>query len=259
MQRTLLLLLVLGAVDASAATDAATLARTRGRAGAWAGVGVLNGHLAFSAPPTAEIETAITAVPVVALGVDLWPDEHLGLMLDVDLGTGAALDVPDVSGTLRYNLHQLRLGGRYRWHFGPGADASALFVGLGLGGLYQSAQRQRPSLLVDRLIAGPELCVGGEWVALPDRLWVRLDGRLAVPFFVRESPADSGDPTSFIGYGGALSAIGRVTGPWSVQAELALYFQTIDFNGEGTRVGQVFDATTDDRFLTATLAARYGF
>lgn len=254
--RHLALLLALLPSLAPAAESADVLRRSRTRAGAWAAAGLTNGRLEFRDATTA-IDTAVTALPVVQLGAEVWPDGPFGVRIVLDMGTGIDLDLPDGSATLAYNLHQLHAGARYRHHFGPGATAGAFFFGLGLRGMRESIQAQRPALLVDRTIAGPEAEVGLEWVLLSDRIWVRADARLALPFFVRETPADSGDPDSFVGYGAGLDLVARLVGGVSLQLSTALYVQSIEFAGEGTRATRVVDATTDDRLLTTTLGLRY--
>ena len=247
---------VLLTVDlAYAVDDAETLARSRVRAGAWLGPGLLTGRLELRAP-TAQIDTDLTAVPVISAGAEVWPTEAMGLVLALDAGLGAEIELPDAAGRLDYNLHQLRLGGRYRWHLGPEANASALVVGLGLRGLRQSVQTQRPPLLVDRIVAGPELDFGFEWVITPE-LWTRVGARAGIPFFVRETPADSGDPHGFVAYGLNLEVVLKLAGDWALQSSTNLQAQGIDFRGEGTRAGRVEDASTDDRFITFALAARY--
>ena len=250
------LLLIAIALPAGAADDASVLARSRVRAGVWAGAGMLNGRLEFR-DATAAIDTAVTALPVVALGVEVWPEEALGLHAALDIGTGIELDLPDDIGALEYNLHQIRLGARFRRHFGPGASAGAAYFGLGARGMRQTVQVQRPSLLVDRTIAGPEAEAGLEWVLLSDRLWVRAAAHLTLPFFVRENPADSGDPDSYLGYGAGLDLVARLSGAWSVQLATVVHLQSVEFRGEGTRATRVVDATTDDRLFTTTLGVRY--
>ncbi len=238
------------------ADSADVLGRSRVRQGVWASAGFINGRLALRDASTA-IDTALTALPVLQLGAELWPEEGFGVHISVDLGTGIELDLPRGAGTLEYNLHQIHLGGRFRKHLGARADATALFAGVGLRGMRQSVQAQRPPLLVDRSIAGPEAELGVEWVLVTDRLWLRGDATLALPFFVRETPADSGEPSSFLGYGAGTAVVARVTDAWSFQFDARFYAQDIDFRGEGTRATRVVGATTADRLLTITAGARY--
>ncbi|MCB9537852.1 MAG: hypothetical protein H6704_16490 [Myxococcales bacterium] len=243
---------------AHAALSADALQQVRTRSGAWAGLELLTGHLAVEAAAT-RVEAGITALPTVAFGLDHWPTDALGLYAGAAIGLGAAIAVPDSDQTFQFNLHQFEGGARGRYFFGDGPDAPALLVGLGLRGWRQTTQVQRPALLVDRTVAGPELTAGLAWPALGDRLWLRGTLRGHLPFFVRETPTDSGDPQSSFGYGARLEAVSRLVGQWSVQARLDAAFLGHDFRGEGTRASGVTDARTRDRFVTVGLFARYGY
>ncbi|MCA9537344.1 MAG: hypothetical protein KC620_00565 [Myxococcales bacterium] len=231
--------------------------RERVRAGAWIGPAAVNGILQLRTP-TANSDVRLDLLPAVALGVDLWPAEQTGLYLGGAVGVGADIKFP-TGQKVRYNLHQFEAGGRYRWHLSGASNALALVGALGVRGLYQTAQEQRPSVLIDRLIAGPELRLGLEWPLLSGRLWLRAHGRAGLPFFVRESPNDSGDPTEFRAFGGHLDVVVKVTGGWSVQLAADVYDATIDFNGQGTRAAGVLSARTHDRFATGGLWLRYAF
>ncbi len=241
-----------------AAISAEALQQVRTRSGAWAGLELLTGHLAVEAPTT-QVEAGITALPALAFGLDHWPTEALGLYAGAAIGLGAAIAVPDSDQSFRFNLHAFEGGARGRYFFGPGPEAPALIVGLGLRGWHQSTQVQRPALLVDRTVAGPELTAGVAWPALGDRLWLRGSVRGHLPFFVRETPTDSGDPQSSFGYGARLEAVSRLTGRWGIHARLDAAFFGHDFSGEGTRASGVNDARTRDRLVSVGLFARYGY
>mgnify|MGYP002629269254 CR=1 FL=1 len=255
---TSLALLFALCASAGAAESAARLQRARSRPGAWVGPAVVTGHLGFAAR-SARVETALTALPALAFGLDLWPTEALGLYAGGAIGLGARISVPGTDSTIAYNLHQFEGGVRGRWFLGPRANAPAALVGVGLRGLYQTTQVQRPALLVDRIIAGPELAAGVTWPVLVDRLVLRLWARGQLPFFVRETPTDSGDPRSFSGYGARAEASLRLDGAWGILAQIDWWAIGVDFAGEGTRAAGVDDASTDDSLIMLALSARYAF
>ncbi len=241
-----------------AATSAEALQQARTRSGVWTGFEILSGHLAVESAST-QVEAALTALPALAFGIDHWSTEALGLYAGAALGLGAAIAVPESDQTFQLNVHQFEAGARGRHFFGPRADAVALIVGLGLRGLHQTAQVQRPALLVDRTVAGPELTAGVAWPVLGDRLWLRGTLRGHLPFFVRETPTDSGDPRSSHGYGARLEAVSRLAGAWGLHARVDATFIGHDFAGEGTRAAGVTDAQTRDQFFSVGVFARYGY
>lgn len=242
---------------AHAADSADVLDRVRLRQGIWFGPSLVRGTLDFKAP-SATIATRIDGVPAVGVGGDFWPDEHFGLYAAGRFGVGVDLTVPEVAGTIAYNMHQVEAGMRLRWFSSARPSALALMLGLGVRGTIQSVQVQRPSYLVDRTAVGPEARLG---VALPAgrRLWVRVEGRAGVPFFVREGPTDSGDPQAFLAYGGHADIVVNLTQDWSVQIGVDYLQVEVDYAGEGTRTGGVVDASTADQLLTFDLAGRYRF
>lgn len=259
--RALLVLLLCGpltALTAHAADAMADFDRARRRSGVWVSLGAAVGALSF-ASDTAAYDASVDGLATLGLGVDLWPEDHLGLYLGAQLGLGASLETPSLGVALDYNVHQVDLGARYRWHLGPQPTALAPFVAVGLRVVRQETQDQVPALLVRSTSAGPEFAAGLEWPLAGERLWLRVAGRLGLPFFLRESPDDSGDPQDFIAFGGRLEAIAALTGPWSAQAQLDVQTQQIRFQGEGTRAASVFGARTEDRFVVATLGVRRSF
>lgn len=243
--------------SAHAADSASTLRQMRLRQGVWIGPSVVRGTLSFKAP-SATIGTRLDAVPAIGIGADFWPQEDLGLYAAGRIGVGIDLTVPDTTGTIAYNLHQLEAGLRYRWFANARPGAFAMTVGLGVRGTIQTVQVQRPSFLVDRSAVGPEARLG---FALPAgrRLWIRLEGRVGVPFFVREGPTDSGDPESFLTYGAHGDIVINLGTRWAVQLGADFNQIAIDYTGEGTRTGGVVGAETSDQLLTFDLGARLRF
>jgi hypothetical protein len=251
------LLLLCAASTVWAADSASTLEQIRLRQGVWIGPSVVRGTLEFRAP-SAAIGTRLDAVPAIGFGGDFWPREDLGLYAAGRVGLGIDLGVPDTAGTIAYNMHQVEAGLRYRWFANARPSAFAVVLGVGLRGIIQTVQVQRPSFLVDRTAVGPEARLG---FALPAgrRLWIRLEGRAGVPFFVREGPTDSGDPASFVTYGARGDIVVNLASRWALQLGADFAQIAIDYTGEGTRTGGVVDATTTDQLLTFDLGARLRF
>lgn len=221
-----------------------------------AGAGLTAGSLNFAAP-TALVETRLDAVPTVALGLEAWPAAEIGLHLALAIGTGATLSLPGRDDELDYNVHQLRAGGAWRWSPASGGDGWDVRLGLGLHGVVQRVQAQDPALLVDSQVAGPALDLDVDKHLLSRRVRLTAGAGLEVPFFVRESPRDSGDPGVF--YAWSLHGEAR----WMFQRTLGLAFEvrftdrTVEFDGEGTRAGGTVDGRTHDRFASSLLKVRY--
>ncbi len=258
--------LLLVALSAACAWPSAPLAaesieafdRARRRQGVWAALGATSGSLRLDAP-TAKVGASVYGLPVVAMGVDLWPDEHLGVFAQGTFGLGSDLDYAERGVRLAYNVHQVALGARYRWHLGASTTALAPFVGAGLHLMHETTPDQIPSVLIRKTAAGPELTAGVEWPILGEALWLRAAGRVGLPFFVRESPDDSGDPTDFLALGARLEGTVALAGQWGATLVVDWHQQRLRFTGEGTRAASVFGAETTERLLTVTAGARYGF
>lgn len=234
-----------------------TLKRTRMRQGVWIGGGVTAGKLQLVSD-SAIATTELSQMSIFSLGADLWPDESLGVYGALTVGTGADIVSQQVRAVIGYNTHQLELGGRYRWFFGPKAHAGALIAALGIRGLRQTAQEQRPSILVNSTAVGPELSLA--WAQpLSDAVWLRLTGRGALPFFYRESPTDSGDPQSYLQLGGRLELVWWALGDWGLQITADYLRQDLSFLGEGTRSVGVEGAETTDQLFSGQLQIRRAF
>lgn len=240
---------------AEAAEAADRLDRERLRAGVYVGAEVFNG-LSQLRTGTANVDMTLTYLPAVAIGLDVWPSEELGVYLDARIGTGGTVTLPDGTG-VDYNLHLFDAGGRYRWYFGPRSDAPAIELGLGLRGRYETATPQRPSVLVERAVVGPELGLALSWPVVSDRVWLRAGGHAGVPVFVREPDQDSGETDGGLMFGGGLTVAVRVTGGVYVQLDGEFHDETIDFTGPGNRAAGVLDARTHDRYITGGLKLRY--
>lgn len=214
------------------------------------------GRLAFTAP-TALVETAISAVPTATLGARWQVERRVDLEAVFDLGLGAKLEVPGTSATLDYNLQQLQMLGYYRFSPDASRDGLDLRVGLGLHATRQSVAAQNPALLVGSVVAGPALDVAADKHLLGRRLTLSLRAGAEVPFYVRETPRDSGDPGRFYGFGGGAAARLEVARPWGLVLRLDAVDRTVVFRGEGTRAGGTEKGRTHDRFLRGALLAEY--
>lgn len=257
--RLLCLLGLLAATPAVAADGTALLDRERTRAGAWVGPSVINGLMQLRTDG-ANSDTTIAYLPAVALGIELWPDPAIGTVLGLELGTGAAITVPFEEQTVEvdYNLYRFEAGARYRWYFGPRSDAPSVMLSAGLRGRYQTAREQRPvSVLVDRVVTGPEAGLGFAWPVVSGRVWFRLSGRAGRPVFVREPKDDSGQVDGGFTYGARLDVAVRVVGGWYAQLVGDLHDEELDFAGDGTRAAGVTGARTHDRYLSGGLYLRY--
>lgn len=221
-----------------------------------AGAGVSRAALAFTAP-NALVETRVDALPVVRLGVEAWPDRALGLHAELDVGTGAKLGVPGTNAQLAYNAHQLRAGGWYRWQPAAGGDGWDVRLGLGLQAVAQHVQAQNPALLVESQVAGPALEGRVDKFFLSRRLHLGVGAGVALPFFVRETPRDSGDAGRFYAWGAGLEA-GFSLGPaLALGLDLRHVDQTVVFQGEGTRATGTTRGRTHDAFTTGVLTTRW--
>ena len=154
-------------------------------------------------------------------------------------------------------MHEFGLTSRYRWFLGPRAHATAIGFSLGIHSLFQRVQEQRPPVILDRTVIGPEFGVFVTVPILSDSLWTRVLLRAGLPFYLRESPADSGDPQSYLSYGGRTEIALRLSGQWFTQLNVDFRQQSIAFSGEGTRALGVQDVETNDYFLSYGVAIRY--
>lgn len=219
---------------------------------------------------SAQSKVRLDGLPSIDLGLEVWPTESVGVYSAGQLGLGADIETPETAllvgdrsaiGSLRgttiaYNVHQFEAGARARWFLGPRTDAIGLIWGLGVRVNAQTAQDQRPSILLDRLIAGPETTLGVEW-PLMRRVWLRFSGHIGSPFFVRESPQDSGELDAFMHFGADAELILHLTPQWAIQVFLDFEKTTLGFEGSGSRGVGLENAETESDFLGTGVWARY--
>jgi hypothetical protein len=207
--------------------------------------------------PTARVDTRVDALPTVAVGVAAWPERSIGLHADVEVGLGASLTVPGTDRTLWYRVHRLDTGATYRWSPLPGGDGLDVRLGLGLRGVLQSVQAQTPALLVESRVAGPALNVAVDKFLRSRRIVLSVGLTGAAPFFVRESPRDSGDPGRFLAWGASARAGYSPSARWGLTADVGTYEQRLSFRGEGTRAAGVSSSRVVDRFDSVRLAVHW--
>ncbi|MFN3200122.1 MAG: hypothetical protein ACE366_17120 [Bradymonadia bacterium] len=244
-------------LSAEAADQQDTLKRARMRQGVWLGGGATTGRLKLVSDST--ISTIdVNALSVVSLGADIWTEEQQGLYIGLTTGTSADIISQQRRLLIPYNAHQLELGGRYRWFFGPKATDGAFVLGLGVRGLHQTTQPHPNSIVTGSTAVGPELSLTYEQ-PLGTSFWLRLTGRGGLPFFYREDPTDSGDPQDFLQVGGRLDLVWAAFGDWGFQLTVDFVRQEVSFLGEGTRSVGVRSAEVTDQFVTGHLNLRRAF
>jgi hypothetical protein len=228
--------------------------RDANRSAAWAGLAVHTGWLTMRAPGAA-LDTRLTALPGLGLGADVFQDEHLGLFARATLGGSAAVDLP-TGDSLRFNQHRGTVGAAARLFLGSGPAAPSVVARMGLGVMVQNVQDQVPSIHNDRRLAGPEWALTAELPISSDRLWVTGSAHLGLPFFVRESPDDSGSPDTFVEWGLGSGARLGITPAWWLQLDLRYTRVSIDFQGDATRAAGLTGVRTKDTYVSALIAVR---
>lgn len=257
MNRSIAILLICAVSSAALAGETNTQIRNqRLRQGAYAGTQLVTGQLGFQSR-SAQSDIQLTAMPAVLAGIDLWPTEDIGLYGALSVGAGA-----NISGVLgnevQYNLLTSELGLRVRWFMGPQSTSTTLGVGAGGRFFHQFVQEQRPSVLIDRHIIGPELRA---FVTQPvgQLGWLRVAFRAGMPFFVREGPTDTGDPKGFYALGSDVSTVWHLSDDWGLQVMGRYDYRFINFKGDGTRAAGITQGRTTDSFLSWMFAGRYTF
>lgn len=223
---------------------------------AWLTTGITTGSLSFESD-NATVKTRLDALPVVGMGAETWIEPAVGLYAHLLLGAGADIYIPSTGQSIRYNAHVLEAGLWLRWS--PSEQSPAALMGsLGVRALRQTPREQRPALLVGSTVAGPEGGFGGEVRMLDGRLCLRALLTAGVPFFVRETPRDSGDPRSFTSVG-ARASVGFepvVLEPWSLALAANITQHKVEFEGAGSRAAGVYGSSVRDRLASFRVALR---
>lgn len=254
MRRGLLvfILLVPGLLWAESVDD---IEAYRLKNGVWSGLSLTTGALNMTAP-SARSTIKLTALPAVGLGIEQWVVDSLGVQLRGTLGLPATIS--NVLGqNVGFTLHTAEAGLVFRQFFGLRASAPAWLISSSLKMQIEDAQEQRPSVLVSRAIFSPTLKIGYERFVKPGQWWVRgyLGG--AYPFFVRETPTDSGRPDHMVSGMVEMISCYHLTPRWGVFTQIDALYQSFDHGGEATRAGGVRDVSTQDYYFTALIGFRF--
>ncbi len=229
-------------------------ASIRHRGGYYLGLSSTSARLNFSSE-NARTEVALTSLPSVSGGLDLWPSESLGFQASFQIGLGSEIDEV-LTASVPLNLFQLRAQARYRHFFGANLTAISAELGFGFKASIQLVQEQSPSVLINRFIFGPEMRPSVT-VPLNDRAWFVLFMSAGVPFFVREWASDTGDPRGFFSLGAGGQICWLFTDQWGIQLDAEYDYRFINFKGAGTRSSGIFGGKTKDELVFLGLSARY--
>lgn len=223
--------------------------------GMWVGLGITTGALSMSAP-TARSRIKLTALPIVALGFEEWVADAIGVHLRGTVGLPATIS--NVLGKdVAFKLYTGEAGLVFRHFSGLRSSASAWLISSSLRMHIEDAQEQRPSVLVSRAILSPSLKIGFEHFIIPGKWWLRgyLGG--AYPFFVRESPTDSGRPDVMVSGLTELNSCYHLTSQWGVFTQMDVLYQSFEHGGEATRGGGLSDVSTQDYYFTTLIGIRF--
>ncbi len=223
--------------------------------GMWSGLSLTAGALNMTAS-SARSTIKLTALPAVGLGIEQWVSDGLGVQLRGTVGLPATIS--NVLGKdVGFTLHTAEAGLVFRHFYGLRASAPALLLSSSLRLHIEDTQEQRPSVLVTRAIFSPTLKIGYERFLTPGQWWVRgyLGG--AYPFFVRESPTDSGRPDRMFSGMAEVASCYHLTSRWGIFTQIDALFQSFEHGGEATRAGGVSDVFTQDYYFTALVGFRF--
>ena len=251
----LILAIFCSPISSQGADTADDLRNKRTRRSLSAGVGIQQAKLNFKSD-TVKSDIELTAIPQLLLAGDFWIDESMGLVARMNIGTGAKVD--GLFGqSVSVNTLGYTLGARYRWHLSPRARTTSIGAHFGLSGYKQTAQDQRPSVILNRHIIGPALgtFITQPWASGHD--WVRLSLRYELPFFLREEPTDSGDPQSFSAFGGRTELNIKIHRNWALCLEFDYLMRRIDFDGAATRAGGTNNGLSNETMMMLGLYARW--
>ena len=126
-----------------------------------------------------------------------------------------------------------------------------------MNAVIEDVQDQQPVVIVSRFTLSPNLQLGYERFVRGDTTWLRAGLAIGYPFFVRESPSDSGRPDSMYDARLSVSVCHYLTQRWGLQFGVEHLLQSFEHGGEATRAGGVNDVSVFDNFTSVFLTARY--
>jgi hypothetical protein len=223
--------------------------------GMWTGLSVTAGSLSMSSA-TARSTISLTALPGLGLGLEQWTDDTLGFELNAIIGAPAKIS--DVLGSdVGFTLYQFEAGILFRKFAGLRATAPAWFVSSNIRVHVEDVQEQRPSVLVSRLIFSPGVKVGYERFFGGSVWWMRGSVGASYPFFVRESPTDSGRPDEMLSIQAHWTSCYYFTETWGLILKADGALQSFEHGGEATRAGGISNVSVNDYFLTGLIGLRF--
>ena len=198
----------------------------------------------------------LTSLAGIRFGLERWPDESMGVLLAGEMGFPATID--NVLGNdVRFTRHQLLAGITYRYFMGPRPLASAFFVSSLVNVSMDDVQEQQPAVILSRVIIAPNLRFGYERFLIADTTWIRAYLGLGYPFFVRETPSDSGRPDSMFDARAAVEVCHYLSDRWGLLMGIDHTRQSFQHGGEATRAGGVNDVVVLDMYTAVTVSMRY--
>ncbi len=228
--------------------------RLRHKNGVWSGLSVTTGSLSMRAP-TAQSRIKLTALPGFDFGMEQWGDDTIGFQLRGSIGLPATISnvlAKDVGVTQQH----LYAGWMFRRFMGLRASASAWSISSNVRLQIEDVQEQRPSILVSRTILSPNLKVAYEHFIVQGVWWMRAGLGASYPFFVRESPTDSGRPDDMMSFNAQWMSCYYLNSTWGLFAQFAALYQSFEHGGEATRAGGVNDVAVTDHYLTGLVGFR---
>ena len=221
----------------------------------WMGPAVTTGHLDATAD-NAKTTIRLTSLAGIRLGAEVWPEETMGVLLSGEVGMPA--QIKNVLGNeVRFTRHRFAMGLTFRHFMGPRPTAPAFFISSQMSAVIEDVQEQQPAVLVSRFTLSPNLRFGYERFVRGDTTWLRVGAAIGYPFFVRETPSDSGRPDSMYDARASVSICHYVSQRWGLQFGIEHLLQSFQHGGEATRAGGVNDVSVFDSYTSAFLTARY--
>lgn len=221
----------------------------------WFGLGVSTGRLE-AVGDNATTKIRLTALPSVQFGLERWTDESIGVEVSAQLGTPAEIEKV-LGNTVRFSRHRFTAGTSYRYFLGPRPLASAVIISSLLHASFEDVQEQQPAVILSRFIVSPTLRFSYERFIWQNTTWIRAGMGIGYPFFVRETPSDSGRPDSMFDARIHATLCHYLTGRWGLGIDLAHSIQDLSHRGEATRAGGINDVKVRDSYTSLSLHLRF--